>query len=117
MRKLQQDQRMDFLLAQADNESLQTWIKYLKEANDKTDQELESRNNGHRGSLKISSGGAYQHVLEGSCKVLGRGMKAASGRANTLQIGMNALQAEKSVLQVKKNDGRGLDSNMSVERA
>lgn len=98
-RKLKADQRMELIRAQAENESLQTRIGYLKEANDEMDKELESWENGHSGSLRVSEAKHNHAHSRDEMKSLAKALKDANGRANTLQIDFNALQAEKGVLE------------------
>ena len=105
LRKLKQDQITELLLAQADNESLQIWNKHLKEANDKMDEELEYRQHGHRGSLRVSqTEQTDRHSRDDVWRSLAEALKGANARANTLQIGVNALQAENGALKRQLGD-------------
>ena len=98
-RKLKADQRMELIRAQAENESLQTRIGYLKEANDEIDKELESWENGHSGSLRVFEAKHNHAHSRDEMKSLAKALKDANGRANTFQIDFNALQAEKGVFE------------------
>lgn len=105
MRKLKQDQSSELILAQAENENLQVWIKRLKADNDKMDEELESRGHEHRGSQRISQAEQINtHSRDDVRRSLADALKAANGRANTLQISLNAMEAEKGVLERRLGD-------------
>ena len=105
MRKLEQDQSTQLILAQADNANLQIWNEHLKEAYDKMDEEFESREHGHRGSLRISQAEQNNtHSTDDVSRSLAEALKAANHRANTLQVGLNALNAEKGVLERRLRD-------------
>lgn len=98
MNTLKADQRMELIKVEAKSEGLQTRIELLKETNDTMDKQLESWENGHGGSLRVSEPNYNDAQREGFAESLAKALKAANARADALQISVNALQVEKAVL-------------------
>ena len=105
MRKLKQDQSTELILAQAENENLQVWIERLKADNDKMDEELESREHEHHDSQRTPQTEQINSLSRDDVRrSLTEALKAAKSRANTLQISLNAMEAEKGVLERRLGD-------------
>ena len=92
-------QRTELIEVKAKNEGLQASNDWLRAANERLDQELESWENG-----SVSSARAYESKNEGVLlgtteESLASALKAANTRADGLQTSASSLQAENEVLQ------------------
>ena len=96
MNNLRASQRNELITAQAEEEKLQTIIVCLRQFNEKMSEELEASENG---SLRVSQLNNNGTLLGGEAASLVKALKAANARADTLQISVNALQAQNGVLQ------------------
>ena len=96
MNTLRASHRNDLVTAQAEEEKSQTTIVCLRRFNEKMSQELEVW---ETGSLRVSQLKNNGTLLGGEAASLVKALKAANARADTLQISVNALQAQNGVLQ------------------
>ena len=92
-------QRTELIEVKARNEGLQASNDWLRAANERLDQELESWENG-----SVSSARAYEWKNKGALlgtteESLASALKAANTRADGLQMRASSLQAENEVLQ------------------
>ena len=92
-------QRTELIESKAKNEGLQASNDWLRAANERLDQELESWENGSGSSVRVyepknkcTSTGTVKESLASA-------LKAANTRANGLQMSANSLRAENEVLQ------------------
>ena len=99
MNILKADQRMEPIRAKAQNEGLQTSIGFLQEAKDRMDKELESWENGHGGSLRVSELKQNGSQSENEAASLAKELKVANANAFALDTKVSALQAENGVLE------------------
>ena len=104
MNVLKADQRMELIRAKAETEGLRTRTQDLEENNEKMDKELESWENGHRGNLRVSKPKHNNTQSENAAASLAKALKAANARADTLQISVNALQAQRGVWEKQAGD-------------
>lgn len=99
MNTLRANQRMELIRAEAKNEGLQTRVDSLQIAKDRMDKDLECWENGHGGSPRSSKPYHKDKQPGEDAESLAKGLKAENARADALQNSVNALQAEKDVLE------------------
>ena len=101
MNTLKADQRMELIRVEAKSEGLQTLVDLLRQTNESMDKELETWENGHGGSLRVSEPKHGDAQRDGFAASLAKALKAANARADALQISFNALKAEKTFLETQ----------------
>lgn len=118
MNTLKAGQRMELIRVKAESESQKTSIDYLKESNDRMDNQLESWKNGHGGSLSVTEPKPKRSDTqpEGYAASLAKALKAANARADALQINVNALQVQKGVLEAQLGDAASAYSPQAQEQ-
>ena len=92
-------QRTELVEVEARNEGLQASNDWLRAANEKLDQELDSWENGSVGSARAYEWKKKGALLGTTEESLASALKAANARANGLQMRASSLQAENEVLQ------------------
>lgn len=92
-------QRNGLIEAQAKNEVLQVNIECLRSTIERLDPDFASWEKAYTGSMGLTET-HHNGTLPGTtAESLAKALKAATARANALQIDVNALQAENGVLQ------------------
>ena len=116
MSALKASHRIELLKARAKIEGQESTIKYLQEAKDRMDEELELWENGQGGRAKVSRPVSNATLPGTDMECLVKALKASNARANTLQISVNALQAEKAVFQKQLADTANATSPQAQEQ-
>ena len=115
MSTLRATHRTELVKARAMKEGLESTINYLREARDKMDEELESWENGQGGRTKILTPDTNNTRPGTDVESLVKALKASNTRADTLQISVNALQAENAVVQKQLEEAANAPSLQAQE--
>ena len=100
----------ELIRAQAKTVGLETSIQYLQEAKDGIDEELERWQNGQGGRATVPTQRSNDTLPEADAQSFVKALKSSNARANTLQLSVNALQAENAIFQKKLGDAANAPS-------